>query len=340
MFVLRKYKASHCLFAVVLLCSLFIATLPCHAEQPPQHYVRERLACYKDSFIDLDCVPPVAPESLPRVQVEPIHLLRSQSKIRVLLEKYGYSNEEYEWELQIGDCVYPANELIYACENSDYGSQNWWEYEPRAPIDRSVKTLVKAEETVRIFLDELGLAYEYPLYKVKYLETDWRYTPKLPIIEVVARLEIEGMPCLTNETCFGKEDYGINPSTFFQITEDGKILNAVIRKPVKVVEVQEDTTPLLGWREILEKNVDDILEARYTDSKILQEIKDRYLIRQVELLTMLDKNNCTFPAWVFYTESLRELNGETIESGLFLNYCFDARTGARVDSIDLKSSQK
>lgn len=333
MFIFWKRKAACSLFVFVLFCVFTLSTLPCHAEQPPQHFVRERLASCRKNIIDLNCVPQFAPEKFPFLTLEAVDLLEKEGIIREFFAKHGYQKEGLTWRLQFDCKEFFDEELVYECEDWRYGFPQYGEHRPRTPIDRSKEKYLRAEALVLAFLKELDLDFEYPFYRVDDYEPGRGEEMAIPVIEVSVRLRVEGLPfdpgtnyypqkCPEDKNPFS--EFALNPFATFQVSEDGKFLSAVLSKVLKVVDIKEDRIPLLGWRELLERYMYVFSEKVAYDYN--SDLENYFSIEQVELVGMLDKGDKFYPAWL-YTVYLY-VDGEKTDT---LHFCFDARTGRRVD---------
>ena len=267
--------------------------------------------------IDVDMPIPQSPPAvmskytLGRVRLE-------KERIQALLTLYGMPPAHGEqWVMDVGSKINPDFELIYREETGRYGSVSYDEMSPAVSLDISNPRLCAASDTVKSFMDELGIAYEYPFFQVKPLEQG--------LIEVVVRLTIDGIPCHTSIGWTKDSDGGGNgdptPSAFFIVSEDGKLTTAVIRNPVTMIEQCDDAAPVMDWQLSLTDDLPQVMRFFGGENASLT-------LHAAELVMMVDARQRAYPAWAyFFTRAVQsdEFNATPYSYDMALVY--DARTG-------------
>lgn len=325
-------KRKTCAFIALLLTFLCLLLTVSHAEGLDQNRITERLATLGPSFMDVDMPKPAAqPASMDQMKVERVRF--DKKKVRSLIEKYGLHPSQGEsWVCEVGSGLQADFELIFREENGVYGSITYDETSPCIPLARGDDGLEKADAAVKKFLDELGLSYEYPFYHVALLDQATSgIVGDVPLVKVVARLMIDGVPCNTTIGWTRDSDGSGNgdptPGAFFIVTTAGEITTAVIRNPVEVVKVREDTTPLKGWREILDGDKDFIMNSFCTGDLA----GSSFTLKQAEFVMMVDAHQIAYPAWAYCFSRFMpadEYSPEPYTYDMMLTY--DARTSERV----------
>ena len=313
----------------VLLVALLCSLIPdCNAETAEQGHIAERLITLGTSFMDIDMVRPSSPPpAMDQMELERKHF--DKEKTVNLIEKYRLSPAKGEsWVCEIGSKLQADFELYFREENGVYGSISCDETSPRIPIDESNEGLCKAAETVKRFLDELGLAYEYPFYIVTPLKPTKGNTQ---LIEIVARLMIDGIPCNTTIGWTRDSDGSGNgdptPGAFFIVTPEGKLTTAIIRNPVVIAKQREDTTPIKSWDTVLEENKDAIMNYCCTGD----DAGSSLTLKQAEFVMMVDAHQVAYPAWAYCFDRhmlADRFNDEPYSYDFLITY--DARTGGKV----------
>ena len=276
---------------------------------------------------EIKVVPSFAPAAVPRIRTERIRFDRKRTK--ELTEQYGLPRKKGEsWICEIHGWLNPDYELLFEEEEGLYGSIAYDVYDPPVPLDESDEGLCRAAETVRAFLDGLGLEYEYPFYRV--VPYKGYRDREINGVELTVRFPLEGIPCNTTigwtKDSDGSGNGDPTPGAFFIATRDGKLTTAVIRNPVTVTGTEEDPAPLKNWDEILRDSREEFIDFREDEyGKYILKLK------YVQLVMMVDPHREAYPAWA-YTFDCRGVPGDGGYRGgsydLMLTY--NARTGRRV----------
>lgn len=191
-------KRKACICAAFLFAVLSLPLSVNKAEGFEQNHITERLATLGPSFMDVDMPLPAAPPtSMDQMKVERVRF--DKKKVRSIIEKYGlHPSQGKSWVCEVGSGLQADFELIFREENGVYGSITYDETSPCIPLARGDDGLEKADAAAKQFLDELGLSYEYPFYQVALLDqATGDVVGDVPLVKVVARLMIDGVPCNT-----------------------------------------------------------------------------------------------------------------------------------------------
>lgn len=238
--------------------------------------------------------------------------------------------DDEEWLLEMNSQSNSDFALVYSDQSGHVGTICCDYSGPPSPAECHSEILDLASETVRSFLESIGLAnYEYPFFycdyeyktfvgstwhsvtEVEYL--DCGYTSKEnqlqiwdrlggPMVYVVVRFKVNEYPLATSISWTDNTNRAGNgnptPSAVFGVTQDGKIAAITIRNPFEVVDMRDSSEPLLSWQDVLIMNAPLI-----ADQMKKNDAADNSLtLRHVELIMMTNDNNITFPAWHFVFE--------------------------------------
>ncbi|MEG0862935.1 MAG: hypothetical protein RSI32_00495 [Clostridia bacterium] len=283
-------------------------------------YIVGQIAASTGTQIDADTpIPHNAPASIPQIKLERIRF--APVLIRQLLSKYGLSPSNGEsWVMDIGSRINPDFELYYREENGLYGSIAYDETSPALPLNENDPVQCLASKRVQSFLDDLGLEYEYPFFRVVPLEKG--------LTEVVARLLVDGIPCNTTIGWTQASDGGGNgdptPGAFFIVSKEGKLTTAVIRNPVSIIEKKNDSSPLMDWQTVLNRNQEEIVEFFHDE-------ESKLVLHAVEFVMMVDAHQNAYPAWAyFFTRFMQADEFHTNPYSYDMALTYDARTGESV----------
>ncbi|SMC73194.1 hypothetical protein SAMN06297397_2241 [Aristaeella lactis] len=311
------------LLSMILLFS-FTCIIPAMAEVP----IRKRITELGDSHMDIDVdVLPEWPETVLQMKVERSSFDRN--KTMELVKKYSLSPKKGEsWVCEIGGKQNPDYELYFCEESGAYGSIAVDLYAPHTLMDETDEGQCKANATTKAFLDELGLDYEYPFY---YVAPMGKNAGGVRLIEIVARLTIDGMPCNTTigwtRDSDSMGDGDPTPGAFFVVTESGELTTAIIRNPVNVIKTKENQTMIKSWNAVLEDNKGLIMEQFGTK----EDAGATLTLKQIEFVMMVDAHQIAYPAWAYCFDCY--VPADPNSSGPFsydLLLTYDARTGHEV----------
>ena len=323
---MRMYKRMSFRISL-LLCVILISALGIMTAGAEEH-ISKRIATLGESYMDIDMdAPAEPPTTVPQIKLERIRFDRKQTK--KLVEKYSIVHQKgEEWVCAIGSTLNPDYELYFREECGVYGSIADDLSSPRTPLNETDEGQCRANATARAFLDELGIPYEYPFYYVAPLEGK---TGDVRLIEIMARLTIDGMPCNTTigwtRGSNGSGNGDPTPGAFLIVTENGELTTAIIRNPVNIVKIEEDQTTIRSWESVLEENKGLILEQYGTGDDAGAVLT----LKQVEFAMMVDAHQNVYPAWAYcfhhYVPANPHCDGP-VSGYLLLTY--DARTGREV----------
>ncbi|QUA52769.1 hypothetical protein [Aristaeella lactis] len=276
--------------------------------------------------IDVDVLPEW-PETVLQMKVERSSFDRN--KTMELVKKYSLSPKKGEsWVCEIGGKQNPDYELYFCEESGAYGSIAVDLYAPHTLMDETDEGQCKANATTKAFLDELGLDYEYPFY---YVAPMGKNAGGVRLIEIVARLTIDGMPCNTTigwtRDSDSMGDGDPTPGAFFVVTESGELTTAIIRNPVNVIKTKENQTMIKSWNAVLEDNKGLIMEQFGTK----EDAGATLTLKQIEFVMMVDAHQIAYPAWAYCFDCY--VPADPNSSGPFsydLLLTYDARTGHEV----------
>lgn len=278
---------------------------------------------------DVKVVPLSPPETVPEMRTERIRFNRKKTK--ELIEKYCLPKKKGEsWVCEIHSRLNPDYELYFCEENGLYGSISIDVFSPPVPLDESDEGLCRANETVRNFLDELGIAYEYPFYLVE----PYRgfSNEETNLVWFTVRLPMEGIPCNTTigwtKDSDGTGNGDATPGAFFIATRDGQLTMAIIRNPVNVVSTKEDPTPVKNWDEVLRENLRDVEYFSHS-----REDEATMTLKCVQFVMMVDAHDKAYPAWAFCYDRHVSKDRESPASPPYtydLLLTYNAKTGHRV----------
>lgn len=279
-------------------------------------------------YLDVDMPQPATPlVCVNQMKVERMHF--DKENTTKLLRQYGTQPSSGEsWVIEIGSHSAPDFELYYCEENGLYGTITYDETSPGIPLDASNHALQKANDVVKAFLDDLGLTYEYPFFQVVPLETQ---NGRKGLIEVVARLSIEGLPFHASIGWTRDSDKLGNgdptPGAFFIVSAEGRLTTTVIRNPIILTKQREDTTPILDWQSVLLGDLEHIMGffcgGDYAGSTLA--------LKGTEFVMMVDAHQLVYPAWTYYFT--RHVTGDAFSSEPYtydIALTYNARTGERV----------
>ena len=321
---MKKRIIRRCLCFLAGICLLLSGAC---GEEMTAEQIRETLdgigIPYSD---DIRIVPSIAPAAVPKIQTERIRFDRKRTK--ELTEQYGLPEKKGEsWVCEIHSRLNPDYELYYREEEGLYGSIDYDVYAPPVPLDETDEGLCRAAETVRAFLNGMGVEYEYPFYRV--VPYKGYRDREQNLVELTVRLPVEGIPCNTT-IGWTKDSDGIGngdptPGAFFIATTDGKLTTAVIRNPVTVTGTEEDLTPLKNWDEVLRDNRDDLIAFRKDEFG-----EYRLELKYVQFVMMVDPHQEAYPAWAYCFDCHLERKDGDYRSTYDLMLTYNARTGRRV----------
>ena len=291
---MRMYKRMS--FRISLLLCVMLVFAFCIVSARAEEHISKRIATLGESYMDIDMdVPAEPPATVPQMKLERICF--DKTKIRALIKKYSIAPQTgEEWVCEIGSKLNPDYELYFCEESGAYGSIAVDLYAPHTLMDETDEGQCRADATTKAFLDELGLVYEYPFYYVAPMEEN---AGDVRLIEIVARLTIDGMPCNTtigwtrDSNSMGDGDP--TPGAFFIVTENGELATAIIRNPVKVIKTKEDQTMIKSWNAVLEDNKGLIMEQFGTR----EDAGATLTLKQVEFVLMVDAHQIAYPAWAY-----------------------------------------
>ena len=323
---MRMYKRMSFRISL-LLCVILISAFGIMTAGAEEH-ISKRIATLGESYMDIDMdAPAEPPTTVPQIKLERIRFDRKQTK--KLVEKYSIVHQKgEEWVCAIGSTLNPDYELYFREECGVYGSIAYDLSSPRTPLDETDEGQCRANAAARAFLDELGISYEYPFYYVAPLEVK---KGDVRLIEIMARLTVDGMPCNTTIGWTRGSDVSGNgdptPGAFLIVTENGELTTAVIRNPVNIVKTDEDQTTIRSWESVLEDNKGLIMEHFCTGN----DAGSTLTLKQVEFAMMVDAHQNVYPAWAYcfhhYVPADPHCEGP-VSYALLLTY--DARTGREV----------
>ncbi len=316
-------------FRIILLILVIMllfsgCAIACETEQ----HINKRIAILGESYMYIDADVPVEPLTIiPQVKVERISF--DKDKTKDLVQKYCFTPKKGEsWVCEIASKLNPDYELYFREESGAYGCIADDLSSPSTSLDKMDKGQCKADATAKAFLDELGFRYEYPFYYVAPLEET---IGKVRLIEIVARLTIDGIPCNTTTGWTRDSDGNGNgdptPGAFMIVTENGELTTAIIRNPVNVVKTKEDKTAIKSWESVLEDNKGLIMEQFGTGENAGAILN----LKQIEFVMMVDSHQIAYPAWAYCFDCY--VPADPNSAGPFsydLLLTYDARTGRKV----------
>lgn len=312
----------------VLLSMILLFSFTCIMSAMAEAPIRKRITELGDSHMDIDVdVLPEWPETVLQMKVERSSFDRN--KTMELVKKYSLSPKKGEsWVCEIGGKQNPDYELYFCEESGAYGSIAVDLYAPHTLMDETDEGQCKANATTKAFLDELGLDYEYPFY---YVAPMGKNAGGVRLIEIVARLTIDGMPCNTTigwtRDSDSMGDGDPTPGAFFVVTESGELTTAIIRNPVNVIKTKENQTKMKSWNAVLEDNKGLIMEQFGTK----EDAGATLTLKQIEFVMMVDAHQIAYPAWAYCFDCY--VPADPNSSGPFsydLLLTYDARTGHEV----------
>ena len=340
----------------ILICFLFLCSLACAESLSP--FVEPDIAVE----VERNGVETATMYKLNRIDLD-------ETLVRAAIDAYGVTPAQDEaWTLEINSRSNPDFALLYSDQSGHAGSISCDYAGQPSPAQSSDEALNRAGETVRAFLESIGLTdFEYPFYfcddEYKTLVgsawhsvteeefLDCGYTSKEnqlqrwsrlggPMIYVVVRFKVGDCPlgtCISwTDNTSSAGNGNPTPSAFFGVTRDGKIAAATIRNPVEIVDRRDSSAPLLSWQEVLSMNAPMIADRR----KKNDEAGNSLTLRYAELVMMTNDRDITFPAWHFVFEDwacddyARKYYGEGRMDGnaryMAIGKYYDATTGKAV----------
>ena len=289
--------------------------------------------------------------------------------VKAAIDEYCITPADDEkWILEINSRSNPDFALMYSEQSGRVGTISCDYSGPPSPAESQSEAMSLASETVRSFLESIGLtSFEYPFYycgdeyqtlvgsawhpitEEEYL--DCGYTSKEdalkkrsrtggPLIYVVVRFQVNETPlgtCISwTEHTSSVGNGNPSPSAFFGVTRDGKIAAITIRNPVEVINERDSSEPLLSWQEVLSMNAPLIADRMKKNDAA----DNPLVLRYAELIMMTNDKNITFPAWHFVFEEwacddyARKYFGEDRMNGnaryMTIGQYYDATTGKAV----------
>ena len=313
---------------ILLLCFALLNTCFCIITAGAETHISKRIAELGESYMGIDIdMPTDSPSIVPQMKLERIRF--DKTKTKEIIKRYSVIPQRgEEWVCEIGSKLNPDYELRFREENGVYGTIADSLSIPRTPLDEKDKEQCIADATVRAFLDELGIHYEYPFYYVAPLE---KKAGGPSLIEIVARLTIDGIPFNTTIGWTRDSDGSGNgdptPGAFFIVTDNGELTTAIIRNPVSLIKAKDDQTPIKNWNDVLEENKDVIMNARCTG----EDAGTILTLKQVEFVMMVDAHQIAYPAWAYYFWVDHPANSHNPEPySYYLLLTYNARNGREV----------
>lgn len=341
---------------VILVCFLFLCSSVCAESLPP--------------FVDRDISVAVERNGMDSVTMYKLNRIQmDEALVKAAIDAYCVApSEDESWMLELNSKGNPDFALIYSEQSGRVGTVCCDYSGPPSLAEDQDETLRRAGETVRAFLESVGLTqFEYPFY---YCDDEYKtlvgsawhsvteeayldcgYTSKEnqlqrwsrlggPMIYVVVRFQVNGYPLGTSISWTDNTSSAGNgnptPSAVFGVTQDGKIAAITIRNPVETVDARDSSEPLLSWEEVLSMNAPLIADRR----KKSDEADNTLTLRYAELVMMTNDRNITFPAWHLVFEEwacdeyARKYYGENRMDGnaryITVGQYYDAVTGKAV----------
>lgn len=297
----------------ILSCFFFMCSLACAEGLPP--FVEPEISV----IVEQNGIDTATMVKLNRIKLD-------EALVREAIDAYCVTPAADEsWILELNSQRNPDFALIYSDQSGHVGTICCDYIGPPSANENQSETLRRASETVRSFLESIGLVhYEYPFYFCDYeyktlVGSAWHsiteeeyldsgYTSKEaeqqkwdrlggPMIYVVVRFLANEYPLGTSISWTDNTNSAGNgnptPSAVFGVTHDGKIAAVTIRNPVEVVSQRDSSEPLLSWESILSMNAPLIADQRKKNDLA----ENNLILRYAELIMMTNDNNIAFPAW-------------------------------------------
>lgn len=273
-----------------------------------------------------------------------------EATVKKAIEKYRLPpGPDEKWDMEINKCSNTDCALQFKERNGAAGTISC-DFVGISSHGEGEK-YSRASETVRAFMDEIGLTdYEYPFYFCNDAYLAYNTSPWHPITEedylaensgyqmkirertggspilVVVRFRIGEMCFATSSSWTQYSDHSGNgnptPSGFFLISENGQICEAYIRNPVKIIQERENEAKILPWEKVYKMSQSEI-ESVFCKGR---NCSDKLKLQNVELVMLTNEKNISFPAWNFLFECYTQENNRYFMFGLMYN----AFTGEKV----------
>lgn len=245
----------------------------------------------------------------------------SRERVVAALRQHGHDPagtfEGQKWYLAVNDTANQSLLTFYPHGGvMAYGAG--FRTGPPAPAAGEDAVLAQAGQTMKAFLDALGMDYEYPFHSCLYAFQAHEYPPPATLAEfhaykpwlvpyreqarltlVMARKRVDGFPYVMKDT--GSDDtagFGAevrNPYAAALVDDGGRIVYAQVRSLWPETENRrEEQRPLLTWQQAL---------ARLPDTRWWEDTLRSYTLKEiqkVEFSYCLTRQGIAVPVWQIY----------------------------------------